>query len=245
MRRGRVSRLRAASPRSMDMSQIITCGMPLSKRFQTGEATRTTRRASPATRQGAPPRWCGDNVGARVVCAIDRVRPGASQVKERALCHHLIGGHLKLSASLHCIGGPSSRTFARMLLSWTQIVPDRPGGRSSQRAASDRFNAAAGPRGIRCTPPRPRAQRIVLAQVARSQPPAVEFLPLDILPAISESFCARPIGTTTTPSSSATMMSLGKTSTLAQAMGTLLDEIDEEADRDGQLRRRMRKDHRR
>jgi transcriptional regulator with XRE-family HTH domain len=35
---------------------------------------RTTFRASLATRQGAPPRWRGGNVDARVVCAVDRVR---------------------------------------------------------------------------------------------------------------------------------------------------------------------------
>ena len=40
MRRGHVSRLRASSRRGRSaMSQIITCGMPLSKRFQAGDAT--------------------------------------------------------------------------------------------------------------------------------------------------------------------------------------------------------------
>jgi APA family basic amino acid/polyamine antiporter len=43
----------------------------------------------------------------------------------------------------------------------------------------------------------------------------------DMLAGDLKGFGARPIGTTTTPSSSATMMSPGITSTLAQAMGTL------------------------
>ena len=38
----RVQTESVVAPRSMDISQIITCGMPASKRYQTGDATVTS-----------------------------------------------------------------------------------------------------------------------------------------------------------------------------------------------------------